>query len=252
MHIAVFDDNIADRKQMERLLRRQSDRYQSEGKEHFYTDLYGNIPALLRFPQVYDIIFIDMAEPDPDDERFKTGIDVAKLLFEIGGIKNVVMCSSKHDYKELAKEAAIEDELLFIEKPIKVKELEAILSLCEERLGDPIPTLELRGENQTIYARENDIIYAEMIATHQLTIYLTENRSISLITDIYNLYEQCEIFTAMCPISQNSMINVNHIQSEGFGSVTMDTGVKLKVSFAYRNNIKEIRRRLAAKAAAQK
>ena len=160
MHIAVFDDNIADRKQMERLLRRQSDRYQSEGKEHFYTDLYGNIPALLRFPQVYDIIFIDMAEPDPDDERFKTGIDVAKLLFEIGGIKNVVMCSSKHDYKELAKEAAIEDELLFIEKPIKVKELEAILSLCEERLGDPIPTLELRGENQTIYARENDIIYA--------------------------------------------------------------------------------------------
>ena len=249
MHIAVFDDNIADRKQMERLLRRQSDRYQKDGKEHFYTDLYGNIPALLRFPQVYDIIFIDMAEPDADDDRFKTGIDVAKLLFEIGGMKNVVMCSSKHNYKELAKEAGIEDELLFIDKPIKVKELEDILTECETRLGDPIPTLELRGENQTIYAREDDIIHAEMVGAHQLTITLTEGRSISLITDIYNLYEQCLIFTAMCPISQDAMINVNHIQSESFGSVTMDDCVKLKVAFSYRGNIKEIRRRLAAKAA---
>ena len=42
MHIAVFDDNIADRKQTERLLKRQSDRYQNEGKEHFYIDSYGN------------------------------------------------------------------------------------------------------------------------------------------------------------------------------------------------------------------
>ena len=250
MHIAVFDDNIADRKQMERLLRRQSDRYQKEGKEHFYTDLYGNIPALLRFPQVYDIIFIDMAEPDSDDERFKNGIDVAKLLFEIGGMKNVVMCSSKHDYKELAKEAGIYDELLFIDKPIKVKELEDILSECEERLGDPIPTLELRGEKQTIYARENDIIHAEMTGAHQVTITLTEGRSITLITDIYNLYEQCLIFTAMCPVSQDAMINVEHIQSESFGSVTMDDGAKIKVAFSYRSNIKEIRRRLAAKASA--
>lgn len=251
MHIAVFDDNIADRKQMERLLRRQSDRYQKEGKEHFYTDLYGNIPALLRFPQIYDIIFIDMADPDPDDDRFKTGIDVAGVLFEVGGMKNVVMCSSRHDYKKLADEAGLTDELLFIDKPIKVADLESILTLCEERLGDPIPTLELRGEKQTIYARENDIVYAEMIGAHQLTVCLTEGREISIITDIYNLYEQCLIFTAMCPISQDAMINVNHIQSEGFASVTMDTGKKLKVALSYKPNIKEIRRRLAVKAAAE-
>ncbi|SEL45746.1 DNA-binding response regulator, LytR/AlgR family [Butyrivibrio sp. ob235] len=247
MHIAVFDDNIADRKQMERLLRRQSDRYQKEGKEHFYIDLYGNIPALLRFPQVYDIIFIDMANPDEDDERFKTGMDVAKLLFEIGGMKNVVMCSSCHDYKTLAKEAGIYDELLFIDKQIRVKDLEEILTECEKRLGDPIPTLEMRGERQTIYARENDIICAEMIGENQLTVYLTDNRSINLITDIYNLFEQCAIFTAICPISQDAMINVNHIKDEGFGWVIMDTDKKLKVAFSYRGNIKEIRRRLAAK-----
>ncbi|WP_408070629.1 hypothetical protein [Butyrivibrio sp. JL13D10] len=247
MHIAVFDDNIADRKQMERLLRRQSDRYQKEGKEHFYIDLYGNIEALMRFPQLYDIIFVDMAEPESEDSHFRNGMDVAELLFEAGGIKNVVMCSGKHDYKVLAKEAGLDDKLLFIEKAIRVKDLEAILAECEERLGDPVPTLELRGEKETIYATENDFISAEMIGEHQLTVYFTEGRSLDIITDIYNLYEQCEIFSSICPISQNAMINVNHIKNEGFGWVLMDNDRKIKVAFSYRGNIKEIRRRLAAK-----
>ncbi|WP_044915318.1 hypothetical protein [Butyrivibrio sp. WCE2006] len=252
MHIAVFDDNIADRRQMERLLRRQSDRYQKEGKEHFYIDLYGNIEALMRFPQLYDIIFIDMAEPESEDSHFKNGMDVAKLLFEAGGLKNVVMCASKHDYKALAKDAGLFDELLFIDKPIKVKELEDMLTECERRLGDPIPTLELRGEKDTIYARENDIVCAEMTSEHQAAMFFSDGRELSIITDIYNLYEQCEIFTSICPISQNALINVLHIKDEGFGWVLMDNGRKIKVAFAYRGNIKEIRRRLAAKEAEEK
>lgn len=247
MHIAVFDDNIADRKQMERLLRRQSDRYQKEGKEHFYIDLYGNIEALMRVPQLYDIIFIDMAEPETEDSHFRNGMDVAKLLFEAGGIKNVVMCSGKHDYKALAKEAGLYDKLLYLEKAIKVKDLEDILAECEERLGDPVPTLELRGEKQTFYAKEEDIICAQMIGEHQLTVFFTEGRHIDVIGDMYNLYEQCEIFDSICPVSQDALINVNHIKSESFGSVVMDNDRKVKVSFAYRGNIKEIRRRLAAK-----
>ncbi|WP_029320575.1 LytR/AlgR family response regulator transcription factor [Butyrivibrio sp. AE3004] len=248
MHIAVFDDNIADRKQMERLLKRQSDRYQKEGKEHFYIDLYGNIEALMRFPQLYDIIFIDMAEPETDDSHFRNGMDVAKLLFEAGGLKNVVMCSSKHDYRELAQKTGLTDELLFIDKPIRVKDLEDMLAECEKRLGDPIPTLELRGEKETFYARQDDIICAEMIGEHRLIVYFTEGRQLNLITDIYNLFEQCEIFDSICPVSQNALVNVNHIKSEAFGSVIMDNDRKIKVAFAYRGNIKEIRRRLAVKA----
>ncbi|WP_026493332.1 hypothetical protein [Butyrivibrio sp. XPD2002] len=251
MHIAVFDDNIADRKQMERLLRRQSDRYQKEGKEHFYIDLYGNIQALMRFPQLYDIIFIDMAEPESEDSRYRNGIDVARILFEAGGIKNVVMCSGKHDYKVLAKEEGLYDKLLFLEKAIKVKDLEAMLTECETRLGDPVPTLELRGEKETFYATQDDIVCAEMIGEHQLTVYFTEGRQLDVITDIYNLYEQCEIFDSICPISQNALINVHHIKDEGFGWVLMDNDRKVKVAFAYRGNIKEIRRRLAAKAKAE-
>lgn len=247
MHIAVFDDNIADRKQTERLLKRQSDRYQKEGKEHFYTDLYGNIEALMRFPQRYDIIFVDMAEPESENSHFKNGMDVTKLLFEVGGIKNVVMCSGKHDYRKLAKEAGLYDRLLFLDKPIKVKELEDILTECENRIGDPVPTLELRGETETFYAKQEDIICAEMIGEHQFTVYFTEDRQMDVIGDMFNLYEQCLIFDSVCPISQNALINVNYIKDEGFGWVLMSNEKKIKVAFAYRGNIKEIRRRLAVK-----
>ena len=244
MHIAVFDDNIADRKQMERLLKRQSDRYQKEGKEHFYIDSYGNMEALMRFPQMYDIIFIDMVQPENEDSHFRNGMDVAKLLFEAGGIKNIVMCSSVFDYEEMAKDAGIYDKMLYLKKAIRVKDLEDILTECELRIGDPVPRVELRGEKETIYAEEKDIIFAREEGMSSVRVVLTGGREIFLITDIYNLYEECEMFNCMCPVSQRAMVNMYHVTKENFGSVIMDTGDKISVAISYRGNLKEIRRRM--------
>ncbi len=244
MHIAVFDDNIADRKQLERLLGRQSDRYQKEGKEHFYIDSYGNMEALMRLPQMYDVIFIDMVEPAGENSHFKNGLDVAKLLFEEGGIKNIVMCSSRFDYEKMAEEAGIHDKMFYLKKDIRVKDLEEVLAECENRLIDPIKRLEIRGEKETVYAEEEDIICATKSSMFNITVSLTDNRQIVLMTDIYNFYEQCEIFTAMCPVSQNAMINVLHIAKEKFGYVVMDNGEKIRVAFSFRDNINEIKRRL--------
>ncbi len=247
MHIAVFDDNIADRKHLERLLGRQSDRYQKEGKEHFYIDSYGNMESLMRFPQMYDIIFIDMVNPASENSQFKNGMDVAKLLFESGGIKNIVMCSSKFDYEALAKETDLYDKLLFLKKDIPVKDLENVLTECESRLGTPVPRLEIRGEKETVYAEEDDIVCATKDGFN-IRIFLKDGREISMMTDIYNFYEQCLIFNSMCPVSEKAMVNVNHIAEEKFGRVTMDNGEKIHVAFSFRGNIKEIRRRLAYQA----
>ena len=59
MHIAVCDDNIADRKQMERLLGRASDR-RLHTTGVLYIDSYGNVEAVMRSPMLYDAFFIDM------------------------------------------------------------------------------------------------------------------------------------------------------------------------------------------------
>ena len=64
MHIAICDDNIADRKQSERLLSRESDkRIHTTG--NLYVDSYGNVEALLKSPQRYDLFFIDMTDLPP-------------------------------------------------------------------------------------------------------------------------------------------------------------------------------------------
>ena len=53
MHLAVCDDNIADRKQMERLLGRESDR-RLNTTGILYMDSFGNKEAILTTPMIYD------------------------------------------------------------------------------------------------------------------------------------------------------------------------------------------------------
>ena len=59
MHIAVCDDNVADRKQLERLLKRESDK-RAASTGIIYTDSFGNSTALLSNPMQYDAFYIDM------------------------------------------------------------------------------------------------------------------------------------------------------------------------------------------------
>ena len=56
MHVAVCDDNIADRKQTERLLGRESDR-RAKLTEGLFVDSYGNEQSLLTKPMQYDVFF---------------------------------------------------------------------------------------------------------------------------------------------------------------------------------------------------
>ena len=49
MHIAVCDDNVADRKQLERLLKRESDK-RAASTGIIYTDSFGNSTSLLSIP----------------------------------------------------------------------------------------------------------------------------------------------------------------------------------------------------------
>ena len=57
MHIAICDDHIADRKQMERLLSRESDR-RIKTTGNLYIDSFGSVSALLHAPMIYNLFFI--------------------------------------------------------------------------------------------------------------------------------------------------------------------------------------------------
>ncbi|WP_029230850.1 LytR/AlgR family response regulator transcription factor [Butyrivibrio sp. VCB2006] len=235
MHIAVCDDNIADRKQTERLLGRQSDRFFKEMGERLYIDSYGNVEAFLRYPQMYDGLFVDMTLEEP------TGFEIVKLLLKDGVVRPIILCVSKIDYRKQYEESGLDiPNLMFIDKPLKVAELSAMMDKIREIKGDPIPTLEIRGKDGTFYAKEDDIVFVKKHGS-ELLIHIADGQVISLIDEIYNFYSQCEVFPQICPISDYTLINVNHVKKTSFGKVTLDNGETFGVSFAYRNSIAQAR-----------
>ena len=235
MYLAVCDDNIADRKQTERLLGRQSDRIFKDKGQRIYIDSFGNVEAFMKNPLLYNGLFVDMVSGDV------SGTDIAKMLLE-GGVKNpIIMCSSKLDYKELMEEAGITaDNIYYLKKPIAVADLAVLIDMICAQCEKKEPMLELRGTEDTIYAKGDDIICAKR-GRSNLKIYLTENRTITLLGDIYNFYDQCAVFPQICPVSDTALINIRHIAQVSFLKVTMDNNMSLPIAFSYRNTIKEAR-----------
>ena len=116
MHIAVLDDNIADRKQIERLLDRESDRRIST-TGNLYTDTFGAVEAFLAAPKQYDFFMIDM------NGEVGQSVEIAHKIRALG-IK-VPICFFRSE-KEFA-DVELPANVLFLEKPVKVAELTAII-----------------------------------------------------------------------------------------------------------------------------
>ncbi|MBO5621300.1 MAG: response regulator transcription factor [Butyrivibrio sp.] len=233
MHLAVCDDNIADRKQTERLLGRQSDRIFKECGERIYIDSFGNVEAFLHNPQMYHGLFIDMVQSPLN------GFEVLKKLLEAGITRPIIMCTSSIDYKLMIQEASLSaPNIFYLDKPIKVAELTAMVDMIKETALESEPTIELRTKDDTLYAKGDDIVCVKKVRS-ELEIYLADGRTVNIIADIVNFYDECNIFRQLCPVNDNAIININHISKVSFGKVLMDNGVKLPISFTYRNSIKQ-------------
>ena len=233
MHLAVCDDNIADRKQTERLLGRQSDRIFKETGERIYIDSFGNVEAFLHNPQMYHGLFVDMVGSPIN------GFEVMKKLLEAGVYRPIIMCTSSIDYKLLIQEASINaPNIYYLDKPIKVAEITEMIDMIKELTVEGEPTIELRSRDNTVYAKGDDIICVKRAKT-ELLVHLTDGRIVPIIADIVNFYDECGIFNQMCPVNDNTFINVNHVKKTSFGKVEMDNGETLPVAFTYRNAIKK-------------
>ena len=117
MHLAVCDDNIADRKQMERLLGRESDR-RLNTTGVLYVDSFGNRSAILSTPMIYDGLFMDMVEDGCN------AAEIARELRNAGNTLPIIFCCSKINYRE---ETDLPDNCFFMDKPIQPAELTEVV-----------------------------------------------------------------------------------------------------------------------------
>ena len=230
MHIAICDDNIADRKHLERLLQRESDR-RKDTKGILYIDSYGNVEALTKSPMIYDLFFIDMTQLPPH------GMETAILLRKIGVSAPIVLCTSTIRYEDYATPPA---ELIYINKPFKPEELTVIVDSAEIRKKSTAPTIEIRDDINTYYIHEEDFIYAYPDG-YRTKIVLKDGRVVTQLGTLQELIPLLQPFDSFLLLGKKYVVNYNHIIKTERNYVLLSDHSKVHLSWGDKKRIEHFR-----------
>lgn len=227
MHIAICDDNVADRKHLERLLKRESDNRKSHTGV-FYVDSFGQFNALANAPMQYNLFFMDLTASDIN------GYQAARQLKSAGVTAPIVLCSSKIDYEAQAAEFSQQPELLlFLKKPFVSTILTGILDQAIRLSAQVTPAIELRCDQETFYVSEADILYGTSAGLRGTLITLTNNRTILVAANIQNIYPEVSVYGNIAFISKSCFVNYTHVERITMTKCYLQDGTVLKASPLY-------------------
>lgn len=256
MHLAVCDDNIADRKQMERLLGRESDR-RSSTTGVLYVDSYGNKEAILTTPMIYDGIFMDMTGEDCD------AVEIANKLREAGNLLPIVFCCSSIDYR---KAQNLPENSLFMDKPISPQKLSEMCDTLFSIKGTQARRVEYRTDTETFYLEEADIMYAYP-KDRIVHVHRTDGTDVEPVANMLNFcsttgfdvddsirgtmkfdlgYIRFTDSGMLAMIGCSAVVNPKYISRIGLFHLTMEDGRRIRISPSSR----DVLRRAAAAAKA--
>ncbi len=229
MHIAVCDDNIADRKQTERLLDRESaERINKSG--NLFVDSFGNVNALLTAPMKYDLFFIDMTASSPN------GMETAVKLRTIGVTSPIVLLISSIDYRAYPNPP---ESIFFLEKPIKKSSLSELLDRAVEICASKPETVELRDEKTVRYVLPDQILFS-VLADHAVCVHLSDGTTVNQLGDISDIARILAPFDVFLIIAGKTIININHVTGIKNRTVTMSDGTVLKAGLTEGKNLLRI------------
>lgn len=219
MHIAICDDNIADRKQLERLIKRESDK-RAASTGILYADSFGNAASMLANPMQYDVFYIDICKTEGI-----TGTDVANALVSQGVHAPIVMCCSDIPYRQMS----FPENVIFLDKPIRVTELSESIEHAL-KIKEQAPSLiELREDYNTVYVTEPEILYG-IEEGHYVKVTLTDKRTVHAVTSAVNLFAQLEIYPSLILPSPKVLLNGRYIEKLRFHKAFMTDGACFKIS----------------------
>ena len=233
MHIAICDDNIADRKHTERLLARESDR-RSKTDSVLYVDSFGKQESVLVSPMIYDMFFIDMVNDAPS-----TASDIVKALIAAGVTAPIVMLTSAINYRKDNYLTSIE-QVYFLDKPIKTDELTSIISVGFKQKSQKVPTIELRTDTDAYYVKEDDIMYAVFYNKQYTDVFLADGRKIHMLMNIENFYAHLEHFGSFFPANGRTIIQKNYVKKISLLHVHLSCGKKFNFPADYKKNARPI------------
>ena len=233
MHIAVLDDNVADRNQMERLLTRASDANKKNGLEGYYIDSYGSYDSLQSKLAMYDAIFIDMVESD------KKGHELAEQILHSGVQAKIILCISSINYYDIIS-TDFSEHFEYIDKPIKTAELRTILDLCEAKRSEREPQIEIRTKDETLYVKYDEFMYAKALVAGKTTIVLSGREDTIYYKDITMVKQSITEYPFMIAVNRDTIVSTYHIAKVNTFNVAMDDGAVFPISLKMSSMLKKI------------
>lgn len=229
--IALCDTNFADRKQMERLLERESDKRLDSCV--FYMDTYGNKEALLSNPRIYDAYFLDM--PDMNYSAY----DLAKDIRLKDIVSPIVFCNSTLDYHTLGRELP---NTFYMDKPILVADLSTVLdAIIEQKSANHIPSVEVRNRSEVHYLTEKEIVYCESHGHSRImTIHLQDGTIVEGENFLDNFITELEPLGHFFMANKNTLVNARYVTKVGIFHVTLQSGETFKLHKIKRNIIEKL------------
>lgn len=203
IYLAICDDNIADRKQSERLLEREKDKRLKENYDVLYIDSFGSEEALLKTPIKYDMFFVDMTATGSN------GMELAKALRKKGVTAPIVLCSSTIDYSAYV---SAPNDIIFIEKPITAGQISHLIDVALDFTKSRIPLVEIRCQKDTSFVKHTDIVRARKTAKFRCEVTLADGTYLDMMDSIDILYATCEPYGCFIKCGKD-IININHIKA---------------------------------------
>ena len=214
MYIAVLADNIADRKQTERLLGRANDVLANETGT-LYIDSYGDAQSLMRAPMKYELFFLDIYGAE---DHGRSVIDALKSANVPGKIALVLPEDIPFSYQN-----AIEG-LLTIQKPLIATTLHQLIKDAhKEQIQTVVPKVEIRSENETYYVPLEQIIYAQEI-NHFVYVHLDNGSTLTMLGEIRDFYRWVNNHKEFIHIKKDTVLNLNHVISSSKKEYHMSNG----------------------------
>lgn len=228
MHIAIVADNVADRKQAERLFGR-ADTALAASIGTLFVDSFGDEASFLHACMQYDLFILDF------DNNIAHSLEVARMLKEKNAPGLIVVC--KHTDDPFLYETAIQG-LYTLDKPILTAPLHKLL--CDihlelEKQQSQLDLVELRTDTDTHYISRSAILYARAYRReHRLRFYLTDGTVLESAGGFRELKRYLGGYEEFVLRPGRTLINKDHIKEETKRSTRLSNGETLEYSlFAF-------------------
>lgn len=217
MHVAICDDNVADRKHLERLLSRESDKRRGTPNV-LYVDSYGDKAHFLINPLKYNLIFMDMCLERGTVET------IINALVEMGYHAPLVLYSSRIDYTAIPN---LPDFVFHAKKPYIPEPLPQFLKLGDENVRGYIASITVHQNGAPANVPKDEIEYA-VSETGKTVLHLLDSTRIDIDEDLLTLRQLLE------PYEEFERVNKNGIANFKFVSAVMPLNVIMQSYFQFR------------------